>query len=49
MIHSGAIIGAGIPQFQSITFKKVKSKYDFFRTDRYVYIFFSSPEPKAHR
>lgn len=34
MIHSGAIIGAGIPQFQSITFKKVKSKYDFFRTDR---------------
>lgn len=34
MIHSGAIIGAGIPQFQSITFKKVKSKFDFFRTDR---------------
>ena len=36
MIHSGAIIGAGIPQFQSVTFKKVKSKYDFFRTDRLV-------------
>ena len=36
MIHSGAIIGAGIPQFQSITFKKVKAKYDFFRTDRFV-------------
>ncbi|KAL4221579.1 Chloride transport protein 6 [Mactra antiquata] len=34
MIHSGAIIGAGIPQFQSITFKKLKSRYDFFRTDR---------------
>ncbi|XP_052820387.1 H(+)/Cl(-) exchange transporter 6-like [Mya arenaria] len=34
MIHSGAIIGAGIPQFQSITFKKIKSKFDFFRTDR---------------
>ncbi|XP_021372937.1 chloride transport protein 6-like [Mizuhopecten yessoensis] len=35
MIHSGAIIGAGVPQFQSIAFKKVNlKKYSFFRTDR---------------
>ncbi|WAR15311.1 CLCN6-like protein [Mya arenaria] len=37
MIHSGAIIGAGIPQFQSITFKKIKSKFDFFRTDSCIW------------
>ncbi|CAH1773141.1 unnamed protein product [Owenia fusiformis] len=34
MIHSGAIIGAGVPQFQSITCKKINFKYEFFRTDR---------------
>lgn len=35
MIHSGAIIGAGVPQFQSIAFKRVNlKKYSFFRTDR---------------
>ncbi|KAJ8321226.1 hypothetical protein KUTeg_001220 [Tegillarca granosa] len=34
MIHSGAIIGAGVPQFQSIAFKAINFKYSFFRTDR---------------
>ncbi|XP_062567017.1 H(+)/Cl(-) exchange transporter 6-like [Saccostrea cucullata] len=35
MIHSGAIIGAGVPQFQSIAFRKINiKKYSFFRTDR---------------
>lgn len=35
MIHSGAIIGAGVPQFQSIAFKRVNiNTYSFFRTDR---------------
>ncbi|XP_033097754.1 chloride transport protein 6-like isoform X2 [Anneissia japonica] len=34
MIHSGAIIGAGVPQFQSITFKKLKFNFPYFRTDR---------------
>ncbi|XP_071109076.1 H(+)/Cl(-) exchange transporter 6-like [Haliotis cracherodii] len=35
MIHSGAIIGAGVPQFQSLAFRKINiRKYAFFRTDR---------------
>lgn len=34
MIHSGAIIGAGIPQFQSIAFRKIKFNFPYFRTDR---------------
>ncbi|XP_022085546.1 chloride transport protein 6-like isoform X2 [Acanthaster planci] len=34
MIHSGAIVGAGIPQFQSITFRKLKFNFPYFRTDR---------------
>uniref|UniRef100_A0A146PM45 Chloride channel protein ClC-Kb n=1 Tax=Fundulus heteroclitus TaxID=8078 RepID=A0A146PM45_FUNHE len=34
MIHSGAIVGAGLPQFQSITFKKIKFDFPFFRSDR---------------
>ncbi|XP_076451298.1 H(+)/Cl(-) exchange transporter 6-like [Babylonia areolata] len=34
MIHSGAIIGAGVPQFQSLAFRKINFKYSFFRTDR---------------
>ena len=34
MIHSGAIVGAGIPQFQSITFSKLNFKFPYFRTDR---------------
>ncbi|ESO91263.1 hypothetical protein LOTGIDRAFT_228753 [Lottia gigantea] len=34
MIHSGAIIGSGIPQLRSITCPKLKTKYNFFRCDR---------------
>ncbi|XP_030640364.1 chloride transport protein 6 [Chanos chanos] len=34
MIHSGAIVGAGLPQFQSITFKKIRFHYPYFRSDR---------------
>uniref|UniRef100_A0A8C5E1P8 Chloride channel protein n=1 Tax=Gouania willdenowi TaxID=441366 RepID=A0A8C5E1P8_GOUWI len=34
MIHSGAIVGAGLPQFQSITFKKIKFDFPYFRSDR---------------
>ncbi|XP_063965630.1 H(+)/Cl(-) exchange transporter 6-like [Lytechinus pictus] len=34
MIHSGAIVGAGIPQFQSITFRKLNFNFPYFRTDR---------------
>lgn len=34
MIHSGAIVGAGIPQFQSITFKKLNFNFPYFRSDR---------------
>ncbi|XP_041377283.1 chloride transport protein 6-like [Gigantopelta aegis] len=34
MIHSGAIIGAGVPQFQSLAFKKINFNYSVFRTDR---------------
>ncbi|XP_076845067.1 H(+)/Cl(-) exchange transporter 6 [Brachyhypopomus gauderio] len=34
MIHSGAIIGAGLPQFQSITFKKIRFQFPYFRSDR---------------
>uniref|UniRef100_A0A672L5D7 Chloride channel protein n=1 Tax=Sinocyclocheilus grahami TaxID=75366 RepID=A0A672L5D7_SINGR len=34
MIHSGAILGAGLPQFQSITFKKIRFHFPYFRSDR---------------
>ncbi|XP_077407329.1 H(+)/Cl(-) exchange transporter 6 isoform X1 [Vanacampus margaritifer] len=34
MIHSGAIVGAGLPQFQSITFKRIQLNFPFFRSDR---------------
>lgn len=34
MIHSGAILGAGLPQFQSITFKRIKLDFPYFRSDR---------------
>ncbi|XP_031554445.1 chloride transport protein 6-like isoform X2 [Actinia tenebrosa] len=34
MIHSGAIIGAGVPQFQSIAFRRIKFNFPYFRTDR---------------
>ena len=36
MIHSGAIIGAGIPQFRSIILKFIKFPYPYFRSDRYI-------------
>ena len=36
MIHSGAIIGAGIPQFRSIILKFIKFPYPYFRSDRYA-------------
>ncbi len=34
MIHSGAIIGAGVPQFRSLYFKWLKFPYPYFRSDR---------------
>ena len=39
MIHIGAIIGAGIPQFRSMVCKCLKLPYSYFRSDRY----FTSP------
>lgn len=36
MIHSGAIIGAGIPQFRSIVLKFINFPYPYFRSDRFV-------------
>ena len=37
MIHSGAIVGAGVPQFRSMVFQLVKIRYHYFRSDRYWY------------
>ena len=37
MIHSGAIIGAGIPQFRSIVVKFINFPYPYFRSDRFVW------------
>uniref|UniRef100_A0A8C5SCV3 Chloride channel protein n=1 Tax=Laticauda laticaudata TaxID=8630 RepID=A0A8C5SCV3_LATLA len=34
MIHSGAIVGAGLPQFQSISLKKIQFNFPYFRSDR---------------
>ncbi|XP_054464846.1 H(+)/Cl(-) exchange transporter 6 [Anoplopoma fimbria] len=34
MIHSGAIVGAGLPQFQSISFRRIKFDFPYFRSDR---------------
>ncbi|MBN3306786.1 CLCN6 protein, partial [Amia calva] len=34
MIHCGSIVGAGLPQFQSITFKKINFNFPYFRSDR---------------
>ncbi|KAI3357339.1 hypothetical protein L3Q82_015484 [Scortum barcoo] len=34
MIHSGAIVGAGLPQFQSISFRRIKLDFPYFRSDR---------------
>ena len=33
-LYSGAVIGCGIPQFQSVTFKMINFNFPFFRTDR---------------
>ena len=37
MIHSGAIIGAGVPQLRSLYFKWLRFPYPYFRSDRYAY------------
>jgi chloride channel 6 len=42
MIHSGAIVGAGIPQFRSMFFKFINFPYPFFRSDREKRDFVSS-------
>uniref|UniRef100_H9GEA8 Chloride voltage-gated channel 6 n=1 Tax=Anolis carolinensis TaxID=28377 RepID=H9GEA8_ANOCA len=34
MIHSGAIVGAGLPQFQSISLRKIRFNFPYFRSDR---------------
>ncbi|NXK25897.1 CLCN6 protein, partial [Arenaria interpres] len=34
MIHSGAVVGAGLPQFQSISLKKIQFNFPYFRSDR---------------
>ncbi|XP_070812041.1 H(+)/Cl(-) exchange transporter 6 [Pituophis catenifer annectens] len=34
MIHSGAIVGAGLPQFQSISLRKIQFNFPYFRSDR---------------
>ena len=34
MIHSGAIIGAGLPQMRSMLWKRIKVPYAYFRSDR---------------
>ena len=36
MIHSGAIIGAGIPQFRSVVVKFINFPYPYFRSDRFA-------------
>ena len=38
MIHSGAIIGAGLPQLRSMLCKFIKLPYAYFRSDRCVYV-----------
>ncbi|XP_037684435.1 chloride transport protein 6 isoform X2 [Choloepus didactylus] len=34
MIHSGAVVGAGLPQFQSISLQKIQFNFPYFRSDR---------------
>uniref|UniRef100_A0A670JPF4 Chloride voltage-gated channel 6 n=1 Tax=Podarcis muralis TaxID=64176 RepID=A0A670JPF4_PODMU len=34
MIHSGAVVGAGLPQFQSISLRKIQFNFPYFRSDR---------------
>ncbi|XP_065891221.1 H(+)/Cl(-) exchange transporter 6-like isoform X2 [Dysidea avara] len=42
MIHSGAIIGAGLPQFRSMALKWIDLRLPFFRSDRDIRDFVSS-------
>ena len=42
MIHSGAIVGAGVPQFRSMFFKLINFPYPYFRSDREKRDFVSS-------
>lgn len=42
MIHSGAIVGAGVPQFRSMFFKFINFPYPYFRSDREKRDFVSS-------
>ena len=42
MIHSGAIVGAGVPQFRSMFFKFLSFPYPYFRSDREKRDFVSS-------
>ena len=42
MIHSGAIVGAGVPQLRSMFFKFVNFPYRYFRSDREKRDFVSS-------
>uniref|UniRef100_A0A2K5CF22 Chloride channel protein n=1 Tax=Aotus nancymaae TaxID=37293 RepID=A0A2K5CF22_AOTNA len=34
MIHSGSVVGAGLPQFQSISLRKIQLNFPYFRSDR---------------
>ncbi|XP_023371002.1 chloride transport protein 6 isoform X2 [Otolemur garnettii] len=34
MVHSGAVVGAGLPQFQSISLRKIQFNFPYFRSDR---------------
>uniref|UniRef100_A0A2K6THZ2 Chloride channel protein n=1 Tax=Saimiri boliviensis boliviensis TaxID=39432 RepID=A0A2K6THZ2_SAIBB len=34
MIHSGSVVGAGLPQFQSISLRKIQFNFPYFRSDR---------------
>lgn len=42
MIHSGAIVGAGVPQFRSMFCKFLNFPYPYFRSDREKRDFVSS-------
>ena len=42
MIHSGAIVGAGIPQLRSMFFKWINLPYHYFRSDKEKRDFVSS-------
>ena len=42
MIHSGAIVGAGVPQLRSMFFKWINLPYHYFRSDKEKRDFVSS-------